>query len=64
MKMAFDRPDVATLAAIIAHSQIVVVASGRRLPVGFDEIDIAILDWIVAESRHLGRGYLPSYLPM
>jgi hypothetical protein len=59
MKMAFDRPDVETLAAVIAHSQIVVAATGKRLPAGFDEVDIAILDWIVAESRHLGRSYLP-----
>jgi hypothetical protein len=59
MKMAFDRPDVATLAAVIAHSQIVVAAPGRRLPAGFDAVDIAILDWIVAESRHLGRSYAP-----
>ena len=55
MKMAFDRPDVATLAAVIAHSQIVVAAPGRRLPAGFDEVDIAVLDWIIAESRHLSR---------
>jgi hypothetical protein len=59
MKMAFDRPDVETLAAVIAHSQIVVAATDKRLPAGFDEVDIAILDWIVAESRHLGGRYLP-----
>ena len=58
MKMA--RPDVDTLAAVIAHSQIVVAAPReRRLPTGFDEADIAILDWIIAESRHLSRSYLP-----
>jgi hypothetical protein len=55
MKMA--RPDVETLAAVIAHSQIVVAAQRRRLPAGFDEADIAILDWIVAEARYTGRGY-------
>ena len=59
MKMAFDRPDVETLAAVIAHSQIVVAALGKRLPAGFDEVDIAILDWIIAESRHLSRSYAP-----
>jgi hypothetical protein len=57
MKMA--RPDVDTLAAVIAHSQIVVAAPCRRLPAGFDEVDIAILDWIVAETRYAGRSYLP-----
>jgi hypothetical protein len=49
-------PDIATLAAVIAHSQIVVreplrVAFGD-FPAGFDEIDVFILDWIVAEARH------------
>jgi hypothetical protein len=57
MTMDFERPDLDTLAAVIAHSQIVVAASGRRLPVGFDAVDIAILDWIVAETRY--AGYLP-----
>jgi hypothetical protein len=57
MKMA--RPDVDTLAAVIAHSQIVVAVPRERLPAGFDEADIAILDWIIAESRHLSRSYLP-----
>jgi hypothetical protein len=57
MKMA--RPDVDTLAAVIAHSQIVVAAPRERLPAGFEEADIAILDWIIAESRHLSRSYLP-----
>jgi hypothetical protein len=51
--------DVDTLAAVIAHSQIVVAAPAQRFLAGFDEVDIAILDWIVAESRHAGRGYLP-----
>jgi hypothetical protein len=57
MTMALDRPDLDTLAAVIAHSQIVVAVPGRRLPAGFDEVDIAILDWIVAETRC--AGYLP-----
>jgi hypothetical protein len=54
MTMALDRPDLETLVAVIAHSQIVVAAPVRRLPTGFDEIDIAILDWIVAETRYAG----------
>jgi hypothetical protein len=57
--MKTARPDVETLAAVIAHSQIVVAAPTRRFLAGLDEVDIAILDWIVAESRHLGRSYLP-----
>ncbi len=54
MKVAQDRPDLDTLATIIAHSQIVVAASferGRRLPANFEAIDSDILDWIAAECR-------------
>jgi hypothetical protein len=57
MKMA--RPDVETLAAVIAHSQIVVAEPVQRFLADFDEVDIAILDWIIAESRYAGRSYLP-----
>jgi hypothetical protein len=57
MTMDLDRPDLDTLAAVIAHSQIVVAVPGKRLPAGFDEVDLAILDWIIAEARY--AGYLP-----
>jgi hypothetical protein len=30
------------------------------LPAGFDCGDIAVLDWIAAEGRFLGRGLLPN----
>lgn len=45
--------DLETLAAVIARSQILIVAppARRRLPAGFDAVDVAILDWIAAESR-------------
>jgi hypothetical protein len=63
MKMAQDRPDLATLAAVIAHSQIVVavpiIGRASRLPENYDDVDIAILDWIAAEGRRAGRRYLP-----
>jgi len=52
-------PDVATLAATIAHSEIVVPQRSRYLecfPVGYEEIDVAVLDWIAAEGRRVGRG--------
>jgi hypothetical protein len=54
-------PDIATLAAIIAHSQIVVPRPPRYryvecFPAGYEEIDIAILDWIVADGARVGRG--------
>jgi hypothetical protein len=52
-------PDIATLAAMISHSQIVVSEPPRYLdclPAGYEEVDIAILDWIAAEGRRVGRG--------
>jgi hypothetical protein len=52
-------PDVATLAAMISHSQIVVPEPpryGESFPAGYEEIDIAILDWIAAEGRRAGCG--------
>lgn len=49
--------DLETLAAVIARSQIVVAERlpRRRLPAGFDEVDVAILDWIAAEGRRVAR---------
>jgi hypothetical protein len=52
-------PDIAMLAAMIAHSEIVVPEAPRyleRFPAGYEEIDIAILDWIAAEGRRVSRG--------
>ncbi|HXQ84385.1 MAG TPA: hypothetical protein VN769_10000 [Xanthobacteraceae bacterium] len=56
-----QRPDLATLAAVIARSQILVARilarspHSRRLPEGFEAADLAILDWIAAEGRRAGR---------
>jgi hypothetical protein len=46
---------------VIARSQIVLAgpAPRRLLPAGFDEVDVAVLDWIAAEGRHAGQRYLP-----
>jgi hypothetical protein len=49
-------PAVATLAALIARSPIV-VAPVQRLPAGFGEVDTVILAWIAAEGRRIGRGF-------
>jgi hypothetical protein len=46
-----DRSDFDMLAVVIAHSQIIVAEPVWHLPAGFDDIDIAILDWIAAEGR-------------
>jgi hypothetical protein len=64
MKLGNDlhNPTVETLAAVIAHSQIIMAQPRRpvpRLPAGFDDGDIAVLDWIAAEGRRLGRNLLP-----
>jgi hypothetical protein len=55
------RATVEVLAAMIAHSQIVLTQPAEPtppLPAGFDEIDIAVLEWIAAEGRRLGRSPL------
>ena len=57
-------PDLEMLAAVIAHSQIVIPAAlaqpvrRGRLPAGFEEADIAILDWIAAEGLRAGRSFV------
>ncbi len=54
-------PDLLTLAALIAHSQILVAparSDARRFPAGFDDVDIAILEWIAAEGRRAGRVFV------
>ena len=53
-------PTPATLAAVIANSQIVIAAddvSARRLPAGFDDVDFAVLEWNAEEGRRLGRNF-------
>jgi len=58
--------DLATLLAVIGHSPILVarttlrryLAPCKRLPEGFDQADIAVLDWIAGEGRRAGRTLL------
>jgi hypothetical protein len=59
MKDAMDRDRISieTFAAVIARSPIVMVRPVARLPAGFDDVDVAILDWIAAEGRRVGRGF-------
>ena len=66
MATGTNSPNIDTLAAVfalMAHSQIVVAeragkgaAKSQSLPAGFDDVDIAILEWIAAEGRRLGHG--------
>jgi hypothetical protein len=53
-------PDLSTLTGAIAHSEIVVTlaVAQRFLPEGFDDQDVAILQWIAAEGCHAKRSYL------
>jgi hypothetical protein len=58
-----QRPDLETLAAVIARSQIVVVPAlprpfAHRLPENFAETDLAILEWIAAEGRRASRAFV------
>jgi hypothetical protein len=56
-----DRLVLATLAAVIAHSQIVLAKAEKplaRLPAGFEAVDVAVLEWIAAEGRRAGRSLL------
>jgi hypothetical protein len=48
---------VATLVAMIARSPIVLDRRTISLPAGFGEVDVAVLEWIAAEGRRIGRGF-------
>ena len=63
MKLSRDQNGLAleTLAAMIAHSQIVMVQPAKPaslLSAGYDEVDISILDWIAAEGLRFGRSFV------
>jgi hypothetical protein len=52
-----DRSDgmLEAIRGAIGRSAIVVTRLDTALPDGFGETDIAILEWIAAEGRRLGR---------
>jgi hypothetical protein len=52
-----DRPTLEALLAAVSYSPIVVTRPVARLPAGYDDVDVAILDWIAAEGRRFGHGY-------
>jgi hypothetical protein len=43
--------------AMIGRSPIALARPAADLPDGFTERDVAVLDWIAAEGRRIGRGY-------
>jgi hypothetical protein len=53
---------IAVLTALIARSEIVRApppGCAPRLPDGFDDVDVAVLEWIAAEGRRVARRLLP-----
>jgi hypothetical protein len=55
--MQRNHSTIATLTETIARSPIVVVRPHVRLPAGYAEVDVAVLEWIAAEGRRVGRGF-------
>ena len=51
------RPTAAALIDVIARSPIVLRRPPESLPAGFGDVDAAILAWIAAEGRRIGRRY-------
>jgi len=43
------------LASDLARNSAALLAK-RRLPAGFEAVDVAVLDWIACEARRAGRG--------
>jgi hypothetical protein len=52
-----DRAALDLILAVIARSQIVLAARSVSLPAGFEDIDIAVLNWIAAEGHRIGRSF-------
>jgi hypothetical protein len=52
-----ERSLLAAILAMIGRSPISVAGPAVELPPGFTEVDVAVLDWIAAEGRRLGRSY-------
>jgi len=55
--MIEHRPALLALIAVIERSQIVLRRRAEALPAGFGDVDAAILAWIAAEGRRIGRGF-------
>jgi hypothetical protein len=52
-----DQLTPAALIEVIARSPIVLRRRSESLPAGFSDVDAAILAWIAAEGRRIGRRY-------
>jgi hypothetical protein len=58
MKSPMDQTllNVETIGEVIARSPIIVSPPMTPLPECFDEVDLAVLDWLAAEGARLRRG--------
>jgi hypothetical protein len=52
-----DHSLLQAILAMIGRSPIAVARPAVDLPLGFTEVDVAVLDWIATEGRRIGRGY-------
>jgi hypothetical protein len=52
-----NRSMIAMLAETIACSPILVARPAVHLPAGYAEVDVAVLEWIAAEGRRVGRSF-------
>ena len=59
MKCPMDQNPVSveTIATTIARSPIVVLPPVTLLPAGFEEVDLAILNWLAGEARRMRRSF-------
>ncbi len=59
MKCPMDQNPVSveTIAAAIAGSPIVVLPPVALLPAGFEEVDLAVLNWLAAEAQRMRRSF-------
>ena len=63
MKLSMDQDHfvLEAIAALIAGSPIVVAPPANlasSLPAGFDDVDVAMLEWIADEGRRIGRSFV------
>jgi hypothetical protein len=49
---------VETIGAVIARSPIIVLPPVTLLPPGFDEADLAVLNWLAREGQRLRRSFV------
>jgi len=59
MKCPMDHSaiSVETITATIAGSPILVAPPVTLLPAGFEEVDLAILNWLAAEAQRMRRSF-------